>query len=113
MRFHDAPLEKGGSVPRWEAFEIDPDFVHAEIDRGNVDYVEVASQVAETRFFEHLFQSTPWPELVASFPTPRKKEEVPLFLYLSSQLSLRLHGASGYGAYPHVIHCGGLKEVLG
>lgn len=100
-------------MPRWEAFEIDPDFVRAQIEKGNVDYVEVASQVAETRFFEHLFQNAAWPELVASFPTPRKREEVPLYLYLASQLTLRLHGATGYGAYPYVIHCGGLKEVLG
>jgi hypothetical protein len=100
-------------MPRWEAFEIDPAFVRSEIERGNVDYVEVASHIAETQFFEHLFSSTPWPELVASFPTPRKKTEVPLFLYLASQLTLRLHGTTGYGGYPHVVHCGGLKEALG
>lgn len=100
-------------MPRWEAFEIDPGFVRDEIERGNVDYVEVASQVVETRFFEYLFQSAPWSELVDSFPTPRKKSDVPLFLYLASQLTLRLHGATGYGAYPYVIHCGGLKDVLG
>jgi hypothetical protein len=100
-------------MARWEAFEIDPEFVHDEIDRGNVDYVEVASQVAETRFFEYLLSASPWENLVASFPSPRDKEEVPLWLYLASQLTLRLHGATGYGAYPYVIHCGGLKEVLG
>jgi hypothetical protein len=98
---------------RWEAFEVDPEAVHEEIDRGKVDYVEVASHVAETRFFRSLFEQTPWEELVASFPSPRRKEEVPLWLYLSSQLTLRLHGALGYGAYPYIVHCGGLKEVLG
>lgn len=98
---------------RWEAFEVDPEYVHAQIDRGRLDYLEVASHVAETRFFRSLFEQTPWWELAASFPTPRKKEEVPLWLYLSSQLTLRLHGAIGYGGYPYIIHCGGLKEVLG
>jgi len=97
----------------WEAFEVDPEVVRDEIEQGNCDYLEVASQVAETKFFRHLFEATPWQDLVATFPTPRKKEEVPLWLYLSSQLSLRLHGATGYGAYPYVLHCGGLKEVLG
>lgn len=101
-------------MPRWEAFEVDPGAVRDEIERGHIDYLEVASQVAETRFFRHLFEANSWgQDLVATFPTPRQKEEVPLWLYLSSQLSLRLHGASGYGAYPYVIHCGGLKEVLG
>lgn len=97
----------------WEAFEVDSEFVYDEVHRGNLDYVEVASHVAETRFFRSLFEQTAWEDLVASFPTPRKKEEVPLWLYLSSQLTLRLHGALGYGGYPYIIHCGGLKEVLG
>lgn len=100
-------------MPRWEAFEIDHALVHEEINRGNVDYVEVAGRVVETQFFKHLFEATAWHDLLTDFPTPRKKEEVPLFLYLASQLTLRLHGATGYGAYPFVIHCGGLKEALG
>jgi hypothetical protein len=100
-------------MSRWEAFEVDPQTVREQIDQGHCDYLEVASQVAETRFFRHLLSATPWEDLVASFPTPRQKEEVPLWLYLSSQLTLRLHGATGYGAYPYVVHCGGLKEVLG
>lgn len=100
-------------MPPWEAFEIDPEAVRGEIERGCVDYVEVASQVAETNFFRHLFSVSPWEDLVATFPTPRKKEEVPLWLYLSSQVTLRLHGAMGYGAYPYVVHCGGLQQVLG
>lgn len=98
---------------RWEAFEVDPQYVFEQIHKGKLDYVEVASHVAETKFFRSLFEQTPWEELVASFPTPRKKEEVPLWLYLSSQLTLRLHGALGYGGYPYIVHCGGLKEVLG
>lgn len=97
----------------WETFEPDPEFVRSQILGGNLDYVEVASQVAETRFFEHVLSATPWEELVRSFPSPRKKHEVPLWLYLSSQISLRLHGLTGYGAYPYVIHAGGLSQVLG
>lgn len=100
-------------MPPWEAFEVDPEYVRGNIEAGRVDYVEVASHVAEGRFFRSLFEQTLWEELVASFPTPRKKEEVPLWLYLSSQLTLRLHGAMGYGAYPYIMHCGGLKEILG
>lgn len=100
-------------MPRWEAFEIDSEAVRGEIEEGRVDYVEVASQIAETNFFRHLFSISPWENVVATFPTPRKKEEVPLWLYLSSQLTLRLHGALGYGAYPYVVHCGGLQQVLG
>jgi len=100
-------------MPGWEAFEPNPQAVRDQIEHGNLDYVEVVSEVAETKFFRHLFAATPWQDLVATFPNPRKKEEVPVWLYLSSQIALRLHAATGYGAYPYVVHCGGLKEVLG
>jgi hypothetical protein len=30
--------------------------------------------------------------LAETYPTPRKKEEVPVWIYLSSELSLQLHG---------------------
>jgi hypothetical protein len=100
-------------MPRWEAFEPDPQAVRDQIERGTLDYVEVVTDLTETKFFRHLFSATPWENLVASFPSPRKKAEVPVWLYLSSQITLRLHAATGYGAYPYVMHCGGLKEVLG
>jgi Transposase DDE domain len=50
--------------------------------------------------------------LAETFPTPRKKEEVPLWLYLSSQITLRLHGARGFSSLPYILHCGGLREAL-
>ncbi len=109
----DPLATEGSEMPRWEAFQLDHEVVRDQIEHGNLDYVEVASEVAETEFFRHLFSATPWENLVATFPNPRRKEEVPVWLYLSSQITLRLHAATGYGAYPYVMHCGGLKEVLG
>ncbi|MCU0726841.1 MAG: transposase, partial [Planctomycetes bacterium] len=52
-------------------------------------------------------------ELAASYPTPRTKEEVPLWLFVASQISLRLHGEQAYSSYPLVMHCGGLRDALG
>jgi hypothetical protein len=100
-------------LAQWESFEADPEYVEERFRRGFFDYMEVAGSVAETSFFRHFLGRGDIQRLAASYPTPRKKEEVPLWLYLSSQLTLRLHGSHGFGAYPYVLHCGGLREALG
>lgn len=96
----------------WEAFEEDREYVLAELRKGFLDYVEVLSHVAETRFFEFLLSGGHLDALAECYPTPRKKREVPLAVYIASELTLRLHGATGFAAYPFVIHAGGLKEAL-
>jgi len=45
--------------------------------------------------FGHLIRRQAIRRLASSYPTPRKKEEVPVWIYLSSELSLKLHGAQG------------------
>lgn len=95
------------------AFERDKAFVTEELRRGNFDYMEVVGAVEESRFFRLLLGEGVLAALAAEYPTPRKKEEVPLWLYLASELTLRLHGAMGFGAYPYVLHCGGLLDALG
>lgn len=96
----------------WQAFEHDKAFVTEALRRGEFDYVEVVGAVAETAFFRMLLGEGVLARLAAGYPTPRRKEEVPLWLYLASDLTLRLHGASGFGAYPYVVHCGGLLDAL-
>jgi len=46
-------------------------------------------------------------------PTPRKKEEVPVWIYLASELSLKLHGAQSDHAFPRILRAGGPIEALG
>lgn len=96
----------------WEAFEEDREYVLEELRKGFLDYAEVLSHVAETRFFEFFLGEGHLDALARGYPTPRKKEEVPLAVYIASELTLRLHGATGFAAYPFVIHAGGLKEAL-
>lgn len=95
------------------AFEEDKQAVLDDLNRGDFDYVEVASRVTEARFFRELLEQGDLKRLARSYPTPRKKEEVPLWLYLASQLTLRLHGQHAYAAFPYILHCGGLRDALG
>ena len=96
----------------WQAFEDDKPFVVQALRRGDFDYLEVVGTVAETDFFRMLLGEGVLGRLAAAYPTPRQKEEVPLWLYLASELTLRLHGAMGFGGYPYVVHCGGLLDAL-
>jgi hypothetical protein len=94
------------------AFEYDRQFVIEALRNGEVDYLEPVSEVAEADLFRHLIARDVLTRLAETYPTPRKKEEVPVWLYLASQISLKLHDAS-YHAFPYVLRSGGLIGALG
>jgi hypothetical protein len=100
-------------MPEWNAFQEDKAFVLDHFREGFFDYVEFASPIAETQFFRWLLERGNLPALAEAYPTPRRKEEVPLWVYLSTELTLRLHGAHGFASLPYILHCGGLKDALG
>ena len=97
----------------WNAFEVDKSFVIENFKKGFFDYLEIASDVAETHFFRWLLGKGHLQQLAESYPTPRKKEEVPLWVYICAELTLKLHGSPGFSSLPYILHCGGLKEALG
>jgi len=94
-------------------FEQDKAYVEACLEDGEIDYMEVASEGAETEFFQYLNGRGILGKLAASYPLKRRKEEVPLWLYIASDLSLRLHGMQSFHGYPLVIRTGGLLNALG
>jgi Transposase DDE domain len=94
-------------------FENNKPFVIDEFREGRFDYVELASDVAETKFFQYLFGQQIVDKLAQHYPSPREREHVPMWMYLSSQLSLRLHGQHSFHSYPLIIRAGGLVEALG
>jgi hypothetical protein len=94
-------------------FEQDRPFILQSLRSGDFDYVEAGNEVAEADFFRDLFKRKVIADLAGSYPTPRQKEEVPLWLYVASEISLKLHGAQSHYSYPYIIRCGGLLEALG
>lgn len=96
----------------FDAFQDDQAVVLDNLMKGFIDHVEVVSRVSETKFFQHFIGEGGLAKLASTYPTPREKEEVPLWLYLSSQLTLRLHGAPGFSSLPYILHCGGLRDAL-
>lgn len=95
------------------AFPYDRGFVLDALRNGEIDYLEQVSEAAEADWFGHLIRRQVLQRLAASYPTPREKEEVPVWIYLASELSLKLHGAQSYHAFPRILRSGGLIEALG
>lgn len=95
------------------AFEHDRGFVVKALRQGEIDYLEPVTEAVEADLFRHLIHRQVLDRLANSYPTPRQKQEVPVWLYLASELSLKLHGSQGYHAYPRLLRSGGLIEALG
>jgi len=95
------------------AFHYDRAFVLDALRQGEIDCLEHVSEAAEADLFRHLIRRQVIQRLAETYPTPRKKEEVPVWIYLSSELSLKLHGAQSYHAFPRILRSGGLIEALG
>ena len=94
-------------------FENNKPYVINEFREGRFDYVELASDVAETKFFQFLFGQQIADKLARNDPSPRERHHVPLWMYVCSQLSLRLHGQHSFHSYPLIIRAGGLIDALG
>jgi hypothetical protein len=94
-------------------FEENKPLVLQALGKGNFDYIESASEVYEADFFRFLKAKTILDKLAKTYPTPRKKEDVPVWFYISSNLSMRLHGVHSFNAFPMVVRSGGMLNAFG
>lgn len=94
-------------------FEENKPYVLEALGNGDFDYIETAGEVFESDFFRFIKAGSILKSLAESYPTPRQKEEVPLWFYVASNLSMRLHGEHSFNAFPLVVRCGGMLNALG
>lgn len=94
-------------------YERDQGFVLERFQEGEFDYMDTASEVVETEFFRYIGAKKILHELAKTYPSPRKKHDVPVWFYLASNLSMRLHGVHSFNAYPYVVRCGGMINAFG
>ncbi len=93
-------------------FEENKAKVLQALERGEFDYIEGASEYVETEFFRFIGAKSFLQKLADTYPTPRKKEEVPIWLYIASNLSMRLHGVDAFHAFPMVVRTGGMINAF-
>ncbi|MFC1863573.1 transposase [Thermodesulfobacteriota bacterium] len=94
-------------------FEQNKPYVLDALGNGDFDYIESASEIYEADFFRFIKAKTILDRLADTYPTPRKKEDVPLWFYISSNLSMRLHGVHSFNAFPMVVRSGGMLNAFG
>jgi hypothetical protein len=94
-------------------FEENEPFVLEALGNGEFDYMEAASEVFEADFFRFIKARAILDQLAESYPTPRKKEDVPFWFYVASNLSMRLHGVHAFDAFPLVVRSGGMLQAFG
>jgi hypothetical protein len=94
-------------------FEENKPFIVQSFRDGEFDYMEAASEVFEADFFRFIKARTLLDELAETYPKPRKKEDVPFWFYIASNLSMRLHGVHAFDAFPLVVRSGGMLQAFG
>lgn len=94
-------------------FEENRPLVLEALGNGEFEYIEAASEVFETDFFGFIRAKAILSKLAQTYPTPREKQDVPLWLYVSSNLSMRLHGVHSFNSFPMMVRAGGMLNAFG
>ncbi len=81
-------------------FENNKPWVIDEFREGRFDYVELASDVAETKFFQFLFGQQVVDRLVQHYPSPRDRHHVPLWMYVCSNSRYGCTASTAFTAIP-------------
>jgi hypothetical protein len=94
-------------------FEANRTYVVEQFHNGHFDYIEVVQEVAQRDFYRYVAGNTLLQQLAASYPWPRKKQEVPAWFYLIADMAMRLHGNHAFHGFPWVVSTGGLLSAFG
>ncbi len=81
--------------------------------RGEFDYLEGAGEVSEVDFFRAITGKNILRKLADTYPSPCKKHDVPVWVYLASDISMRFHGVHPFHAFPYVVRSGGMVQAFG
>jgi hypothetical protein len=100
-------------MPDMYIYEQDKGFVISKLKEGEFDYIDTGDEVFEADFFKYIHATKFLKALAETYPSPRKKHEIPIWFYLGSILSMRLHGASAFNQYSYIVRCGGMMDAFG
>lgn len=94
-------------------YERNDSFVIEAFRRGEFDYLEGVGEVSEAEFFQALVGKNVLHKLADTYPSPCKKHDVPVWVYIASDLSMRFHGVHPFHAFPYVVRSGGMVQAFG
>lgn len=94
-------------------FERNDPLVCDAFRRGEFDYIDAAGEISETDFFRAIASKKILERLAATYPTPLQKHDVPVWVYIASNVSMRFHGVHPFHAFPYVVRSGGMIQAFG
>jgi hypothetical protein len=94
-------------------FERNDAFVVEAFRQGKFDYLEGAGEIPEANFFRAIAGKKMLEKLAATYPSPLKKHDVPVWVYITSDISMRFHGEHHFADFPYVVRTGGMLEAFG
>jgi Transposase DDE domain len=100
-----------GAVPM--LYERNDSYVIEAFRQGEFDYLEGVGEVSEVDFFRAIAGKHILRKLAETYPSPCKKHDVPLWVYIASDLSMRFHGVHSFHAFPYVVRSGGMVQAFG
>ncbi len=73
---------------------------------GRLDYLDLTDWTFQDRFFAFLLGIRFFEICGASYPTPRKKEEVALWFLLACKVQMKLHTTAAFDQLPAILRSG-------
>jgi hypothetical protein len=94
-------------------YERNDSYVIEAFRQGEFDYLEGVGEVSEADFFRAITGRNILRKLAETYPSACKKHDVPVWVYIASDLSMRLHGVHSFHAFPYVVRSGGMVQAFG
>jgi hypothetical protein len=94
-------------------YERNDSYVIEAFRQGEFDYLEGVGEVSEVDFFRAIAGKNILRKLAETYPSPCKKHDVPVWVYIASDLSMRFHGVHSFHAFPYVVRSGGMVQAFG
>ncbi len=94
-------------------YERNDRLVIEAFQRGEFDYLEGVGEVSEADFFRTIASGKVLDKLAATYPSPCRKHDVPLWVYIAGDISMRFHGVHQFHAFPYVVRSGGIVNAFG
>jgi len=102
-----------GTISTAMVFERNDLLVIEAFQRGEFDFLEGVGEISETDFFRAIAEKKVLEKLAAAYPSPCKKHDVPLWVYIAGDISMRFHGVHQFHAFPYVVRSGGMINAFG
>ena len=100
-------------MPPILVYEENRPYVIEQFHNGHFDYIDMVLEAPQRDFFRFVASSLLLERLAESYPWPRTKEEVPRWLFVASDMAMRLHGNHAFHGYPWIIRTGGMLSAFG